>query len=372
MHVQSIRLKYFKRFRDKSLDFSDPETGAPRPLVVLVGENGSGKSTVLQAIAATLGTATRRLHRPADLEWPGFDLALAGNSWNLPYEVILDVRFTDAELQATLDCFARVPGLQDRPDVTPPSSVPLTRLFLRESAVHAISSEQYFQFRGREYAKQVVKLVEEGHRVFQKVGTVFWYTEHRTSTSLTAEAVPAAERDEGNGNAEAKSDAYLRFDENLLRRRLADLMQFHARVDRGEYRLRPGQRDLFADLERAYLNVFPNRRFEGSVPRTDVDEVLSEPWFFLYDGHHQYEVCEMSGGERAIFPIVFDFANWHIHNSVVLIDEIELHLHPPLQQALIRALPRLGTGNQFIIATHSDWVADNVPADCVLRMEGAQ
>ena len=35
-----------------------------------------------------------------------------------------------------------------------------------------------------------------------------------------------------------------------------------------------------------------------------------------------------------------DFANWNIHNSVILIDEIELHLHPPMQQALLRTLPK--------------------------------
>ena len=64
MHVESIRLKNFKRFRDRKFDFIDEETGLVRPLIVFVGENGSGKSTVLQAIAATLGTATRRLHGP--------------------------------------------------------------------------------------------------------------------------------------------------------------------------------------------------------------------------------------------------------------------------------------------------------------------
>jgi predicted ATP-binding protein involved in virulence len=37
------------------------------------------------------------------------------------------------------------------------------------------------------------------------------------------------------------------------------------------------------------------------------------------------------------------------HYSVILIDEIELHLHPPMQQTLLRALPKLGKNNQFII-----------------------
>jgi energy-coupling factor transporter ATP-binding protein EcfA2 len=368
MHVESIRLRFFKKFRDAQFDFTDDETGLARPLVVLVGENGSGKSTVLQAIAATLGTATRRLHEPADLEWPGFDLGLAGNAWSLPSEVTLGVGFSDVELRATVEYFEKVPGLEDRPGIMPPSEDPSVTLTLREGHVRAGISQQYFQFRGREYAKQIVKLAEEGHRVFESVGTVFWYTEHRTSTSLTAEMV-VSPNDMGDLSP---NGGYLQYDENLLRRRLADLMQFHARVERGEYQLRPGQRDLFADIERAYATVFPNRRFEGSVPRSEVDEVLSEPWFFLYDGHHQYELSEMSGGERAIFPLIFDFANWQINNSVILVDEIDLHLHPPLQQALIRALPDLGRNNQFIITSHSDWIVQHVPPECVCRMEGTQ
>ncbi len=311
-----------------------------------------------------------RLEKPEDLQWPGFDLNLAGSAWNLPTEVILKTAFVEEERRATVAYFEKIPGLIDRPDITRPSQDLTVTLTLREGKVQAGTREQYFQFRGREYAKQVIKLVESGHRVFENVGTIFYYTEHRTSTSLTAEVVPPANRDEaiaGQGNE--KQTAHLHFDENLLRRRLADLMQFHSRVERGEYQLRPGQRDLFADLERFYTAVFPTRRFEGSVPRSDVDEILLEPWFYLYDGHHQYEISEMSGGERAIFPLLFDFANWHINNSVVLIDEVELHLHPPLQQALLRALPNLGKNNQFIVTTHSDWVADLVPPGCVYRME---
>jgi predicted ATP-dependent endonuclease of OLD family len=78
----------------------------------------------------------------------------------------------------------------------------------------------------------------------------------------------------------------------------------------------------------------------------------------------------MSGGERAIFPILFDFANWNIHNSVILIDEIELHLHPPLQQAMIRAMMRneLGTNNQFIITTHSDSVVQILDDESIIRV----
>ena len=356
MHVRSVHLRHFKQFRDRQLSFTDEETGLPHNLIVLVGHNGAGKSTVLQAIAATLGTATKRIDAPADLSWPGFDLGLVGNVWSVPYEVDVDVAFSPKETQATVDYFGKVPGLNGRSDVLPPSQDPVVPLTLREGAVRAQTGQQYFQFRGREYAKQILKTAPEGYDVFRKVGNVFWYTEHRTATSWTKES-------DGGGPG--------RFDVDGLRRSLADLMQFHSRIQGGLYDLRPGQRDFYAELERAYAAVFPDRHLDGPVPRSDIDEVFQEPWFFLYDGRHQYELSEMSGGERAIFPILFDFANWNIHNSVILIDEIELHLHPPMQQALLRSLTGLGQNNQFIITTHSDWVAETVPHECVRRLETA-
>jgi len=64
----------------------------------------------------------------------------------------------------------------------------------------------------------------------------------------------------------------------------------------------------------------------------------------------------MSAGERAIFPILMDFTRWNINNSVIIIDELELHLHPPLQQTLVRALSEIGHNNQFIFTTHSNSV----------------
>lgn len=129
--------------------------------------------------------------------------------------------------------------------------------------------------------------------------------------------------------------------------------------------LRLGQKDLYAEIENNYKIVFPEREFKGPVLRESINDILSEPWFYLNDGKNQYEISEMSGGERAIFPILMDFASWNIHNSVILIDEIELHLHPPAQQALLRALPKLGKNNQFIITTHSDYIAQLVPEEYI-------
>ena len=353
MKIQSLNLKYFKKFKNQPLDFTDPETGLARDIIVLIGMNGAGKTSILQAIAATLGVATGRLQKLPDLEWPGFNYELLGSNWaKFEPEVTLQVQFSSQEIQAVREFQQK---LQDKGSNLRVSRAgkPIVDLRWQGESVQANTANELFQFKGREYAKRLLR--SEGFEVFKRVGTIFWYTEQRNSTSLTAE--------NPDGKVEITYD--------ILRDRLSKLRQFHQDVERGRIQqFRRGQKDIYAEIEQTYKAVFPERGFEGPVPREGIDDILSEPWFYLYyDKSNLYEISEMSGGERAIFPMLVDFANWNIHNSVILIDEIELHLHPPLQQVLLRALPKLGKNNQFIITTHSDYIEQLVPEAHIVRVE---
>ncbi len=264
----------------------------------------------------------------------------------------MQIQFSNPELDATREFCGKLQELGRNFPVYPAHNS-VASLRWSSGRVRAGSDVEFFQFKGREYAKQLLR--SEGFQIFERVGTVLWYTEQRTSTSLTTE--------DHEGKIEITDD--------ILRDRLSKWRQFHLDI-LGKSRisqLRPGQKDLYSEIEKAYNTVFLGRNFEGPVPRERVADILSEPWFYLYDGKNQYEISEMSGGERAIFPMLMDFANWNIHNSVILIDEIELHLHPPMQQALLRALPELGKDNQFIITTHSDYIEQVVPDACIVRLE---
>lgn len=48
-----------KRLRDFSLSFGEPSEGVPRPWTVLIGENGTGKTSLLQAIALSAAGAAQ-------------------------------------------------------------------------------------------------------------------------------------------------------------------------------------------------------------------------------------------------------------------------------------------------------------------------
>ena len=54
------------------IDFASIPASMPRPVTCLVGDNGSGKTTVLQAVALVLSLATRRTRFLNEFNWHGY------------------------------------------------------------------------------------------------------------------------------------------------------------------------------------------------------------------------------------------------------------------------------------------------------------
>ncbi|MCX5078818.1 AAA family ATPase (plasmid) [Streptomyces sp. NBC_00513] len=78
----------------------------------------------------------------------------------------------------------------------------------------------------------------------------------------------------------------------------------------------------------------------------------------------------LSSGHKAVLLLVTRLVRAVRERTLVLIDEPETHLHPPLLAALTRALSDLLTdrNGMAVIATHSPVVLQEVPASCVWRM----
>ena len=88
---------------------------------------------------------------------------------------------------------------------------------------------------------------------------------------------------------------------------------------------------------------------------------------------------ELSGGCRAVLALAGDLArrmaqgNPHLANpllseAVVLIDEVDLHLHPSWQQRILRDLTRTFPNAQFIVSTHSPQVLTTVMPEQVVEL----
>ncbi|MDR1896958.1 MAG: AAA family ATPase [Prevotellaceae bacterium] len=335
MKIRNIELHNYKRFvNEKKLSFCDSD-GKINDLTLIVGNNGTGKSSLLQAIVALIAPLTRDRFKVAGIDWSGFEYRFI-QSGLMPLNMQATIEFSESELEETINYAKKLNDLGDKSGV-PNKNKEITVKFdydKKRPVVFGTGDGNYLQFSGYQYAKKLTSFEPDKSKLFEKVGNIYWYTEQRTSYNI-------------NDIFEKQK---LQIDS--IRSFLSNAYSFHIAITEKNRKLRKGEFDFYEKLSKLYSTVFTDRKFIGSAPRFDVFEENKVPDFFLSDGHSQYELSEMSAGERAIFPILMDFARYNINNSIIIIDEIELHLHAPLQQALIRALPKLGYNNQFILTTH--------------------
>ena len=86
------------------------------------------------------------------------------------------------------------------------------------------------------------------------------------------------------------------------------------------------------------------------------------------DGHNEYSYSGLSSGEQMMLLLLIRFVAEHMHQSIVLIDEMELNQHPIWQRKLLHLIPRMGEGNQIIATTHSPYLRDAVRPDAVIDL----
>lgn len=127
-----------------------------------------------------------------------------------------------------------------------------------------------------------------------------------------------------------------------------------------------------------------NRAIGIFLPGFSDISVRSQPLQLLARKEGQeIDLVQMSDGERALFAMVIDLcrrlvlANPELPDplqgsGVVLIDEIELHLHPTWQREILDKLRCTFSGIQFVVTTHSPFVIQSVRSGGELILLDAQ
>jgi predicted ATPase len=103
------------------------------------------------------------------------------------------------------------------------------------------------------------------------------------------------------------------------------------------------------------------------------------PRFTLTKGDQELDFDRLSEGERALAVLVGDIARRTTapgnapdpakNKGIVIIDEIDLHLHPKWQANVLPALLGTFPEIQFIVTTHSPLVLSQVDAECVRLLQ---
>ena len=74
----------------------------------------------------------------------------------------------------------------------------------------------------------------------------------------------------------------------------------------------------------------------------------------------EFNINDLSSGEKQLFLRTLSIKMLEPKNSIILIDEPELSLHPKWQQRIIEVYKKIGENNQIIIATHSPHILGSV------------
>lgn len=77
----------------------------------------------------------------------------------------------------------------------------------------------------------------------------------------------------------------------------------------------------------------------------------------------EFDITGLSSGEKQLFLRALSLKFLEVNNSIILIDEPEISLHPEWQSKIIDVYKSIGNNNQLIIATHSPHVIGNITAN---------
>jgi predicted ATP-binding protein involved in virulence len=92
--------------------------------------------------------------------------------------------------------------------------------------------------------------------------------------------------------------------------------------------------------------------------------------FFTNKRGEEIELSQLSTGEQALLSKLFYFYLADIRDSLILIDEPELSLHPKWQSHVVALYQQLAQekNNQIILATHSPQVIASTPAESLFML----
>jgi len=338
MKLDKISLANFKGFEQLDLDFQPNVT-------VLAGINGIGKSSILLAICVVLSRAlpTFTPSQSKPLHFEDIDIYLGKDFLKVAIQLSVSDRQLDVGIQ-------RIRDDKDEND--------------RFTLLH--HSNEHPQQMGLQEVLQSRTLTGNLEAGEQETRTVLANLKNSTtqpiavyfSTKRHLSGRPRRLNRQPSGISQAYSEA--------LRDREVELGRFLSWF-RVQERLDKSQRVL--DSLRAVVSEF--------IPEFTNLKLQETPKLaFIVQKHGKpFEMHQLSDGERSLLALVFDLtrrlaiANPESSNpiaegsAIVMIDEIELHLHPTWQRQVLRRLTSTFKNCQFIITTHSPQVIGQVRAE---------
>jgi predicted ATP-binding protein involved in virulence len=353
MKLRTLYLKNFRCFDEVEIEF-DPL------LTVLVADNGQGKTSILDAIAIGFGRMLTRLPKVSGIAIKETDLRIDENNRVTP----LAGYFIAAE---TIDGALTAWGATRISDKSP-RTVKANYERMLETG-RSVGLKQLNQ-----YTDTLIDRENTGVPFVMPViayyGTNRVFQEEIQRRRNFRKQFSRFEALDGALDARARFKASLEWFnamEDDERRKQQETKSF-------DYRL--PELESVREAIQSMLPEYSNPRIESRPMRFVIDRKLE-------NATRTYRITQLSDGYRAVLALVMDLARRMaeanppditktnpLHQvALVLIDEIDLHLHPSWQQRILEDLRRTFPNTQFIVTTHSPQVLSTVKSENIRNLK---
>lgn len=362
MQIQSFSLKNIGQFQDLSVSLA-PTTQHASNITVFIGNNGSGKTSLLKSVTTALTWYVARLKHDKSNGTPIPESVILNTANAAAVEILVNDQNLQQQTQAytwritknrtarkaefstyltelnqLTDNYKQWLGDDDK------SSLPLIAFYPVERSVIDIplkirEKHQFLQIDGYDNA---LNNAVDFRRFFE------WFRDREdieNESNITVEILQLLEES-------PKADI------QVLRNILANA--------RKDPQLEAVRRAIYTFIpEFSNLRVRRKPRLHMSVDKND----------------KTLNVTQLSQGEKSLMALVGDIArrlammNPKLDNplhgkGIILIDEIDMHLHPQWQRSIIQRLQTTFPNCQFILTTHSPLVISDTQNILVYDLDG--
>lgn len=382
IYLESLSLSKFRRFHSLDIKFNENIT-------VIIGDNGAGKTSFAEAISKIFSWFNNNLEKDDVNGRP--------------------ITFQDINVSAT--DYAEVTGRfqLDRMNIFEAS---LARAI--PGFTGSLSSEvniiKQFGAMYRKVAKNTKIMIPL--LVFYSVERSFLPFKQEISEKASGEATNnrfSALKDalEGNGRLDSFTENYIELvnlAEGEETKVVKDLGVQIATLEKSLHAVYEGRQPPADDLFLAKLNAMKeqlactlestpsanhqrhlalvNHAIETLVPdvkNLEIDRSSGKARLLVENFGSKVNITQLSQGQKMLVALAGDLARRLVTlnpesdeplkcHGVVIIDEVELHLHPRWQQEILIGLQRTFPNLQFIVTTHSPQVLSTVDNKCIRQI----
>jgi predicted ATP-binding protein involved in virulence len=355
MRIERLVLKNFRGIREMDLELN-------RNLTVLVGVNGAGKSSILDAVALPLSDV---FQEPP--YWRRNRSSRAREPSGVKNSDVLN-----GQSFATIQIFLQSSRKSDRPDFD---------LEISRDESRGIDGTATTRLKKSTFVEQMEENLRRDQQSLGSLLAIRYIPERRISGK---HAAPVG-RDFvapkfGYESALLVGQGIRQFFDWVQKAQSAESQKLEVSWKDALEMLKNGERPPGADphlfaARKAIADFMHGKGLYFSV---------EDKAFFVHKNGLAMSINQLSDGEKSLLALVGDVTHrlslTHPHlaesdrllneaEAVVMIDEIELHLHPQWQRMVVPRLVETFPNVQFIITTHSPQVLGEVHSENIVLLE---